>query len=106
MPEGVSSCRFVKKYPERKRDRILSDDECRRLATALGAPSAGSFALAVATAATRLSILAECGNGEVLVIRRRNLTPRIKGSQQVSSPIGVETASRITPKDDQTDNHA
>ena len=30
------------------------------------------------------------------VIRRRNLTPRIKGSQQVSSPIGVETASRIT----------
>ena len=30
------------------------------------------------------------------VIRRRNLIPRIKESQQVSSPIGVETASRIT----------
>ena len=50
MPEGVSSCRFVKKYPERKRDRILSDDEYRRLTTALGTPSAGGFALAVAIA--------------------------------------------------------
>ena len=30
------------------------------------------------------------------VIRGRNLTPRIMGSQQVGSPIGVETASRIT----------
>lgn len=73
MPEGVSSCRFVKKYPERKRDRILSDDEYRRLATALGTPSAGSFALAVAIAATRLLMLAECGNGEVLSLRREEV---------------------------------
>ena len=73
VPEGVSSCRFVKKYPERKRDRILSDDEYRRLATALGTPSAGSFALAVAIAATRLLMLAECGNGEVLSLRREEV---------------------------------
>ena len=31
------------------------------------------------------------------VIRRRNLTPSIKGSQRVSVPIGVEPARRITP---------
>ena len=69
-PEGVSSCRFVKKYPEGKRDRILSDDEYRRHATTLGTPSAGGFALAVAIAATRHLMLAKCGNGEVLSLRR------------------------------------
>ena len=31
------------------------------------------------------------------VIRRANLTPRIKGSQRVSVPIGVEPARRTTP---------
>ena len=37
----------------------------------------------------------QCSGG-LHVIRCRNLTPRITGSQQVSSPIGLETAIRIT----------
>ena len=34
-PEGVNPCRHVKKYPEHKRERFLSDDEYRRLGVAL-----------------------------------------------------------------------
>ena len=34
-PEGVNPCRHVKKYPEHKRERFLSDDEYRRLGAAL-----------------------------------------------------------------------
>ena len=34
-PEGVNPCRFVKKYPERRRERFLSDDEYRRLGAAV-----------------------------------------------------------------------
>ena len=37
---------------------------------ALGIPSAGGFALEVAIAATRLVTLADCGNGEILSLRR------------------------------------
>ena len=35
--------------------------------------------------------------GGQIVVRRANLTPRIRGSQRVSMPIGVERARRITP---------
>ena len=34
-PEGMNPCRHVKKYPEHKRERFLSDDEYRRLGAAL-----------------------------------------------------------------------
>ena len=34
-PEGVNPCRFVKKYPERRCERFLSDDKSRRLGATL-----------------------------------------------------------------------
>ena len=42
---------------------------------------------------------------DAAVIRRGNLTPRIKGSQRVSAPIGVEPARRITPAQAQAPLH-
>ena len=68
-PEGVNPCRFVKKYPERKRERFLSDDEYRRLGAALRDAEREGFASPAAVAAIRLLMLTGCRSGEILSLR-------------------------------------
>ncbi len=68
-PEGVNPCRFVRKYPERKHERFLSDDEYRRLGTALRKAERESFASPEAVAAIRLLMLTGCRSGEILSLR-------------------------------------
>ena len=68
-PEGVNPCRFVRKYPERKRERFLSDDEYRRLGAALRDAEREGFASPAAVAAIRLLMLTGCRSGEVLSLR-------------------------------------
>ena len=68
-PEGVNPCRFVKKYPERKRERFLSDDEYRRLGAALRDAERQRFASPAAIAAIRLLMLAGCRSGEIFWLR-------------------------------------
>ena len=68
-PEGVNPCRFVKKYPERKRERFLSDDEYRRLGAALRDAEHEGFASPAAIAAIRLLMLTGCRSGEILSLR-------------------------------------
>ena len=68
-PEGVNPCRFVKKYPERKRERFLSDDEYRRLGAALQDAEREGFASPAAIAAIRLLMLTGCRSGEILSLR-------------------------------------
>ena len=68
-PEGVNPCRFVKKYPERRRERFLSDDEYRRLGAALRDAEREGFASPAAVAAIRLLMLTGCRSGEVLSLR-------------------------------------
>ena len=68
-PEGVNPCRHVKKYPEHKRDRFLSDDEYRRLGAALRDAERESFASPVAIAAIRLLMLTGCRSGEIMNLR-------------------------------------
>ena len=68
-PEGVNPCRFVKKYPERKRERFLSDDEYRRLGAALRDAEREGFASSAAIAAVRLLMLTGCRSGEILSLR-------------------------------------
>ena len=64
-PEGVNPCRFVKKYPEQKRERFLSDDEYRRLGAALRDAEREGFASPAAIAAIRLLMLTGCRSGEI-----------------------------------------
>ena len=45
-PDGSNPCRHVEKYPERKRERMLSADEFGRLADALNASGRSPYALA------------------------------------------------------------
>ena len=68
-PEGVNPCRFVKKYPEHKRERFLSDDEYRRLGAALRDAEHEGFASPAAIAAIRLLMLTGCRSGEILSLR-------------------------------------
>ena len=68
-PEGVNPCRFVKKYPERKRERFLSDEEYRRLGAALRDAEREGFASPAAIAAIRLLMLTGCRSGEILQLR-------------------------------------
>lgn len=68
-PEGVNPCRFVKKYPERRRERFLSDDEYRRLGAALRDAEREGFASPPAVAAIRLLMLTGCRSGEILSLR-------------------------------------
>ncbi len=64
-PEGVNPCRHVKKYPEHKRERFLSDDEYRRLGAALRDAESEGFASSTAIAAIRLLMLTGCRSGEI-----------------------------------------
>ncbi len=68
-PEGVNPCRFVKKYPEHRRERFLSDDEYRRLGSALRDAEREGFASPAAVAAIRLLMLTGCRSGEILSLR-------------------------------------
>lgn len=72
-PEGVNPCRFVKKYPERRRERFLSDDEYRRLGAALRDAEREGLASPAAVAALRLLMLTGCRSGEILSLRWDNV---------------------------------
>ena len=62
-------CRHVKKYPEHKRERFLSDDEYRSLGAALRDAEREGFASPAAIAAIRLLMLTGCRSGEILSLR-------------------------------------
>ncbi len=68
-PEGVNPCRFVRKYPEHKRERCLSADGYRRLGAALRDAEREGFASPEAIAAIRSLMLTGCRSGELLSLQ-------------------------------------
>ena len=72
-PEGANPCRHVKKYPEHKRERFLSDEEYARLGAALRDAEREGFASAAAIAAIRLLMLTGCRSGEIMSLRWENV---------------------------------
>ena len=72
-PEGVNPCRFVKKYPEHKRERFLSDDEYHRPGAALRDAERENVASPAAIAAIRLLMFTGCRSGEILQLRWKNV---------------------------------
>ena len=60
VPEGCNPCRSVEKYPERRRERFLTDAEFARLGQVLDEAVDSGSASPTAVAAIRLLMLTGC----------------------------------------------
>ena len=65
-PEGSNPCRGIRRYRRKGRERFLSDDELRRLSSAL---SAHAERKPLQIAAVRLLLLTGCRKSEILTLR-------------------------------------
>ena len=69
VPEGFNPCQSVEKYPERSRERFLTDAEFSRLGRVLDeAVDSGAVPLTAVTA-IRLLMLTGCRKSEILTLR-------------------------------------
>ena len=68
-PEGCNPCRSIEKFPERSRERFLTDAEFARLGQVLDEAVAGGRGSPTAVGAIRLLMLTGCRRSEVLALR-------------------------------------
>ena len=68
-PEGRNPCRSIEKFPERSRERFLTDAEFARLGQVLDEAVASGRSSPTAVAAIRLLMLTGCRKSEVLTLR-------------------------------------
>ena len=69
VPEGCDPCRSIEKYPERRRERFLTDAEFARLGRVLNEAVDSASASPIAVAAIRLLMLTGCRKSEILTLR-------------------------------------
>ena len=69
VPEGLNPCRSVEKYPERSRERFLTDAEFARLGRVLDEALDSGAAPLTAVTAIRLLMLTGCRKSEILTLR-------------------------------------
>ena len=69
VPEGCNPCRSVEKYPERPRERFLTDAEFARLGRVLDEAVDNGTASPMAVTAIRLLMLTGCRKSEILTLR-------------------------------------
>lgn len=69
VPEGMNPCRSIAKYPERRRERFLTDKEFTRLGQTLDEVRTRGGATVPAVAAIRLLMLTGCRKNEILKLR-------------------------------------
>ena len=65
-PASGNSCRFIKKYPTRSRERFLSEQEFERLGIVLPELESAGRVSKTAAAALRLLMLTGCRRNEIL----------------------------------------
>ena len=92
VPEGSSNpCRALVKYPERRRERFLTDSEFTRLGEALEEAEARGGASASAVAAIRLLALTGCRRSEVLKLRWEHVALEAGELRLPDSKTGART---------------
>ena len=69
VPEGFTPCRSVEKYPERSRERFLTDAEFTRLGHVLDQSVKSGAVPLTAVTAVRLLMLTGCRKSEILTLR-------------------------------------
>lgn len=72
-PDGSNPCRHVEKYPERKLERFLSEDELNRLGAVLSEAEVTGTETPSTVAAIRLLIFTGARTGEILNLRWENI---------------------------------
>lgn len=68
-PEGTNPRKGIKKYPEQKRERFLSQAELRRVGQVLDEMAAERIEMASAIAAVRLLMLTGCRLNEIMTLK-------------------------------------
>ena len=99
-PEGSNPCRGIRRYRRKGRERLLSDDEIRRLSERLSA-RAEDWPQQVAV--IRLLLLTGCRKGEILTLRWSDyreghlfLRDRKTGVNFLPMPVGVIQGHTVT----------
>ncbi len=70
---GGNPCRFVRKYPEQRRERFLTDAEFRRLGDVLNEMEADGSLPTYPAAAIRLLMLTGCRRNEIVTLEWKNV---------------------------------
>ena len=68
-PDGTNPCRHVERYPERRMERFLDNDELARLGMVLTEAQRTQTELPSAIAAIRLLLFTGCRSGEILSLQ-------------------------------------
>ena len=90
-PEGFNPCRSVEKYPERSRERFLTDAEFDRLGQALDEALDSSAVSPLAVVAIRLLMLTGCRKSEILTLRWKDVDPEAGELRLADAKSGPRT---------------
>lgn len=75
--EGTNPCRYVDKYPEKRRERFLPGAELARLGEVLAAAEQRAAEPPPVIAAIRLLVLTGCRKSEILTLRWDDVEGRL-----------------------------
>ena len=93
VPEGCNPCGSVVKYPERKRERFLTDKEFTRLGQVLDEVENRNGASTSAVTALRLLMLTGCRKNEILTLRWEDVA---LNESELRLP-DAKTGARVVP---------
>ena len=93
VPEGCNPCRSVVKYPQRKRERFLTDEEFTRLGQVLDEVETEGGASPAAVAAIRLLMLTGCRKSEILTLRWEHVALDVGELRLPESKTGARVIS-------------
>ncbi len=97
LPGGHNPCRGVMKYPERRRERFLTDTEFERLGHVLKEAEDVGWMSSASVAAIRLLMLTGCRKNEILRLRWEEVDLQ-KGELRIAdSKTGARTISLSEP---------
>ena len=91
VPEGCNPCRSVARFPERKRERFLTDAEFARLGRVLDEAVTQGSATPTSVAAIRLLSLTGCRKNEILSLRWKEVDLEAREIHLADAKTGPRT---------------
>ena len=91
VPQGTNPCSEIMKYPDRKRERFLTDVEFDRLGDVLREAETHGGASASSIAALKLLLLTGCRKSEILTLRWEHVAPEAAELRLPDTKSGART---------------